>query len=116
WDDADDFVAGIPAAMAEDAAPEDQPAAHEDAGAEGEGVAESHDEANAAGDTGADPAESLEWDASQPYSRGELQLLENLSDRRAELDKRAKEIDMRERVLDAMEQRIDGKIGEMKSI
>lgn len=113
WDDADDFVAGVSPAMAEDAVADEQPAAEGSAaaepGTEGEAVAdESHDQADAADDA--------EWDASQPYSRGELQLLVNLSDRRAELDKRAKAIDMRERVLDAMEQRIDGKIGEMKSI
>jgi len=110
WSGADEFVAGIPTALAED---EVKDAAQADQ-AEAQPADGGQDAAQA--QTIADAASQDELDAGEPYSRGELQLLENLSDRRAELDKRAKEIDMRERVLDAMEQRIDGKIAEMKKI
>jgi hypothetical protein len=113
WTDADAIVAGIPVAMAKDelttdketkdAPPADAVVAKADAGAE-----QTPQSPASTGDAG-----KAELDASQPYSRGELQLLENLSDRRAELDKRAQDIEMRGRVLDAMEQRIDGKISEM---
>jgi len=105
WTDADAIVAGIPAAMAEDTVSPQTPPTEAAAAEAGPAPAEPHADAGDAA-----------LDASQPYSRGELQLLENLSDRRAELDKRAEDIEMRGRVLDAMEQRIDGKIAEMKTI
>ncbi len=46
----------------------------------------------------------------------EVRLLENLAERREQLDARVREIDMREKLLAAAEARVDEKIGELKQI
>ncbi len=46
----------------------------------------------------------------------EVRLLENLAERREQLDARVREIDMREKLLAAAEARVDDKIGELKQI
>lgn len=52
----------------------------------------------------------------QPYSQTELDLLQNLTKRREELDKRAEELEIKSAVLDATEKRINDKVGEMKAL
>lgn len=50
------------------------------------------------------------------FTRTELDLLENLSKRRDELDLREKELDVKATVLQATQQRINDKLGEMKKL
>lgn len=50
------------------------------------------------------------------FTQEEIDLLQNLSARRAELDKRAQQLDERESILAAAEKRIDTKVGEMKKL
>lgn len=50
------------------------------------------------------------------YSKNEVDLLENLSTRRAELDAREKDLELKEKVLDATQKRIDDKLAEMKTL
>ena len=52
----------------------------------------------------------------QSLTRSEIDVLENLSKRRIELDQRARDLDLREKLLVATEQRIDGRIAELKGI
>jgi flagellar motility protein MotE (MotC chaperone) len=49
-------------------------------------------------------------------SKAEIELLQSLSQRRAQLDDRARDLDMREKVLAATEGRIDEKISELKAL
>jgi flagellar motility protein MotE (MotC chaperone) len=49
-------------------------------------------------------------------TRGEIELLENLSKRREALEARARELDMREKLLAAAEQRIETRIAELKKL
>lgn len=49
-------------------------------------------------------------------SRSELDLLQDLANRREQLDAREKQIDMREKLLQATEQRMDGKIERLESL
>jgi flagellar motility protein MotE (MotC chaperone) len=51
-----------------------------------------------------------------PFSAEEIRILENLSERREELDKRESEIALRENLMAATESRIDQKIAELKSL
>ncbi|WP_417317904.1 MotE family protein [Emcibacter sp.] len=50
------------------------------------------------------------------WSRSEVQLLQELSERREVLEGRAKEMDIREKLLEATENRIDQKIASLKKI
>lgn len=52
----------------------------------------------------------------EPYTQTELDLLQNLTKRREELDNRAKDLEMKSSVLDATEKRINDKIVEMKEL
>lgn len=118
WQDADAVLTGIPRALAQDNAA---------AGGDGNG---GETDGSAGQDTGnsQDSAKTAESENVQsggggaasgdaaPYSRGELQLLQNLADRRSTLDEREQELEMREKVLSAMEKRIDEKIARVKSI
>lgn len=54
--------------------------------------------------------------AGSPYSQTELDLLQNLTKRRNELDEREKEIELKSKVLDATELRITSKVNEMKAL
>ena len=54
--------------------------------------------------------------APADMSRAEMDVLQNLSTRRQELDERARELDMRENLLKASEQRVDERISELKGI
>lgn len=49
-----------------------------------------------------------------PYTQTEVDLLQNLTKRRNELDEREKELEMKSKVLDATELRITNKVNEMK--
>ena len=50
------------------------------------------------------------------YSKSELDVLENLSKRRDELDAREKDLEIKSKVLDATQNRIDDKMAEMKAL
>ena len=54
--------------------------------------------------------------SSEFLSRSEMDLLQDLSDRRQKLETRSQELDTRERLLMATEQRIDRKIERLKSL
>ena len=61
--------------------------------------------------------EALKQKQNAPqYSQTEVDLLENLAKRRAELDQREKDLDMKAQVLGATQKRIDDKIAEMKTV
>jgi len=49
-------------------------------------------------------------------TRSELDLLQNLAERRAELDDREKQLDLRDRLLGATEKRIDDKIARLEAL
>lgn len=55
-------------------------------------------------------------DANPRFSKTEVDLLENLSKRRDELDQREKDLEIKARVLDATEKRISDKMTEMKTL
>ncbi len=61
-------------------------------------------------------APQLQPDADGNYSPAELQLLQSLAARRAELDKREKDLDMREQVLKVTEKRLEEKMAEIKKV
>ena len=63
----------------------------------------------ASGDSAAVP------DLSQ-MSKGEMEILQGLSERRKQLDARAREIDLRENLLSVAEKRVDERIAELKRI
>jgi flagellar motility protein MotE (MotC chaperone) len=50
------------------------------------------------------------------YSEAEVNILKRLSERRQELDKRSRDVDQREALLKITEQRIDKKLGDMKTM
>ncbi|WP_373086649.1 MotE family protein [Sneathiella sp.] len=54
--------------------------------------------------------------AGKEFSTSEVKVLERLSDRRAELDRRNQELDMRDNLLKATESRIDEKITKLKEM
>lgn len=57
-----------------------------------------------------------ERSGDQRFSQNEMDLLQNLAKRRAELDAREKELDLKGKVLEATQKRIDDKIIEMKTL
>jgi flagellar motility protein MotE (MotC chaperone) len=63
----------------------------------------------------AGPGKTASRDPSQ-FSPQEVQLLQSLSQRRNELDKRASDLDQREALLQAAEQRIDDKIVKLSAM
>jgi flagellar motility protein MotE (MotC chaperone) len=67
---------------------------------------------------GPTPPPAAKPDALDPLamSPSEMELLQKLSERRAELDKRAGELSQREVLLQAAEKRIDDKIAELQSL
>jgi flagellar motility protein MotE (MotC chaperone) len=62
------------------------------------------------------PQQSLVVSDPLLMSRSELDLLQDLANRRQQLDGREEQIDMREKLLTATEQRIDGKIVRLESL
>ncbi len=55
-------------------------------------------------------------DSGSDYTQSELDLLQNLTKRRNELDEREKDLQLKAKVLDATEMRITGKVKEMKTL
>ncbi len=55
-------------------------------------------------------------DAQPRFTQSELDLLQNLSKRRDELDQREADLDIKEKALDASEKRLTDKIAEMKTL
>ncbi len=53
---------------------------------------------------------------AQPVSPAEKALLERLGERREELDGRMRELEMRERLLDTAEKKLDGRVGDLKTL
>ena len=103
---------------AETAAPASEAAS--EAAAKPEGAAAEADAPENAGGDGAAEADGEGGDDMLPdsnaYTKGELELLQDLSKRRQELDARQQGLDMRERVLQVTEQRINEKLAELKTI
>lgn len=95
-----------------------EPAA--EAGHAGEGQAEKPPEepkTYGAGKLTVKQVEALKAKEATPsYTQTEIDLLQNLSKRREEIDKRAEELDIKATVLEATEKRINDRIGEMKSL
>ncbi len=85
-----------------------------------DGAADAATPESAGGEDGAGEAEGEGGDDMLPdsnaYTKGELELLQDLSKRRQELDARQQGLDMRERVLQVTEQRINEKLAELKTI
>lgn len=54
--------------------------------------------------------------AGEEVTRSEWEVLENLGDRRRELDKREKELEIHAKLLEASEQRVEEKIEELKAL
>ena len=54
--------------------------------------------------------------ASSGFTKSEVEVLERLAQRRAELDRRAEELDMRDNLLKATETRIDDKIAKLREM
>jgi flagellar motility protein MotE (MotC chaperone) len=117
--------AAIPPAPEEKAA-EPAPASEPAAQSEGEKAtlpaAEAAPAPAAQNGNASEPASPAAADAASPageglqYTRAEVEVLQNLSARRAELDKRARELDLKEKLLSASEQRVSERIAELKSI
>ncbi|MDF2365997.1 hypothetical protein [Sneathiella sp.] len=59
---------------------------------------------------------SVDPNGTRQFSKSEIEVLERLVDRRAELDRRGEEIDMRDNLLKATESRIDEKISKLKEM
>jgi flagellar motility protein MotE (MotC chaperone) len=59
---------------------------------------------------------SADPNGTQQFSKSEIEVLERLVDRRAELDRRGEELDMRDNLLQATESRIDEKINKLKEM
>lgn len=57
-----------------------------------------------------------EEETTDLYSQEELRLLQELSERRKDLDKRADELEMREQVLKIAETRVDEKLSKLKAL
>lgn len=75
---------------------------------------------NSESDAESDDAEAVDGDGELQdpalMSKGELELLQDLSRRREELDTRDNGLDMRERVIEVTERRVERKLAEIKEI
>lgn len=83
-----------------------------------EDVAAASNEEPPAGETGTETPEAPPGFGGDPtlFTQEEIDLLQNLSARRAELDRREQRLDQRESLITAAEARIDSKIAEMKRL
>lgn len=66
----------------------------------------------ATGDGQAEPAEDVPGD----FTPAEVQVLQNLAQRRAELDRRAAELDQREALVEAAQQSVEEKVKELQAL
>ena len=103
-----------PAAPAPAATPAAAPAAPAPAGAPAAGATPAA--AGAAANAPAAKAASTQEQDVTNLSGSEIQVLQQLAGRRAEIEKRSSELDRREAVLKAAEERIDAKIQELKKL
>lgn len=72
---------------------------------------------DAKGSTGSEPSAPVSRsDLSLPSTRGEADVLERLSDRRAALDARERDVVLREKMLAAAERQVDAKLSELKQL
>lgn len=110
WLDVERLV-GISAAYAQATNAESKPPGETKSGSEGEPAAAAKAEPKRT-----DPRALPIVDGADQFSQAEIEVLQNLSKRREELEARTKELDMREKLLQAAEKRIDGKISELKKI
>ena len=116
-DDKKEEVADAEATPDAEAKPDEK--ADEHAAAEGdakEGEAKEGEHGAKKEEPPAPPPVDMFESKTQPYSAREVDVLQKLSERREKLDNWEREIALREKVLEATEQRIDGKLGEMKSL
>ncbi|MBL4666336.1 MAG: hypothetical protein JKY04_03075 [Sneathiella sp.] len=60
-------------------------------------------------------SEKASFDASE-LTESEIEVLQKLTERRTQLEKRQRELDLRDKLLEATENRIDGKISKLKDI
>lgn len=112
WHDAGiAFAQNASAAAPAPAAAPAQPAPAAAAPAEPAKAAEPAKTTDAAGTDPLKPA-----NANQKFSPSELELLQSLSKRRAELDQRSEELDRRELLLKATEQRVQEKIDQLQKM
>lgn len=82
---------------------------------EGEAVPPGEEKTHGAGKLTVNEVEALKAkEAGSPYTQSELDLLQNLTKRRNELDIREKDMELKAKVLDATELRITSKVNEMK--
>jgi flagellar motility protein MotE (MotC chaperone) len=100
----------VPVVRAADVAPAEE--GHDSAAT---AITEVPASADVASSEDAKPAE-LQADGDGMYSPAELQLLQSLSARRAELDKRENDLDMREQVLKVTEKRLEEKMSEIRKV
>jgi flagellar motility protein MotE (MotC chaperone) len=98
-------AASAPAAKPDNAKPDAIPAE----GAKG-------DSAKPDAAAGGDPMKPTSATAKQKFSPAEVELLQGLSKRRAELDQRSDELDQRELLLKAAEQRVQEKIDKLQQM
>ncbi len=84
----------------------------------GEAKAETGEETKAADEAAnGEPATAAPAEPVEPrLSKSEISVLESLSERRKELDRRADGLDTREQLLAAAEKRVEGRIAELKEI
>ncbi|WP_181163010.1 MotE family protein [Emcibacter nanhaiensis] len=80
------------------------------------GAGDKPDENTESGDASEDSGAETDDSYVAGWSRSEVQLLQELADRREVLEQRAKEMDIREKLLEATENRIDQKIASLKKI
>jgi flagellar motility protein MotE (MotC chaperone) len=112
WRDADSWVVGAAEAQTAPPAP---------AAAKGAGQAATAPAKGAAGQAAAAPAAAADSDPGalpdlSRMTKGEMEILQGLAERRQKLDARAREIELRENLLAAAEKRIDERIAELKRI
>lgn len=88
-------------------------------GGHGEGEAKEPEEemTHGAGKTSVKEIEALKAKGqAEPYTQSELELLQNLTKRRQDLDEREKELELKAKVLEATEKRITDRVSEMKML
>jgi flagellar motility protein MotE (MotC chaperone) len=118
-----DAALGLPAAAGGDHGESaEADAGHEAAAPEGEAVADTEEPAAEGHGEAAEPAaaeaEAPPQDMGEifPASASEASVLESLSARRQDLERRASELDLRESLLAAAEARIEGRIAELRTL
>lgn len=81
-----------------------------------EPVAAAHDAAPPAPPSTTAPDAARASDDETPLTDEDIKILQQLGDRRREIDKRAEELDQRDALIQASEKRIDAKIAEMQQM